>query len=102
MDEPFGPLDALTRSLLQEQLLRLWSEARKTIIFITHDLTEAIALSDRVLIMTARPGKIRKILPINIPRPRDLFHIHDFVGFREAYDEAWDLILSEMGRGQKQ
>jgi len=76
MDEPFGPLDAQTRLLLQNQLLELWHEERKTIVFITHDLGEAIALADRVVVMSARPGRIKTIAPVPIPRPRNLFEIH--------------------------
>src|SRR5690349_15839456 len=76
MDEPFGPLDAQTRLILQNQLLDLWQEERKTVIFITHDLGEAVALADRVVVMSARPGRIKVVAPVPIPRPRDLFEIH--------------------------
>jgi NitT/TauT family transport system ATP-binding protein len=72
MDEPFGALDALTRSVLQRELMLLWSETRKTILFITHNADEAIYLADRVLVMTSRPGKIVLELKIDLPRPRDL------------------------------
>jgi NitT/TauT family transport system ATP-binding protein len=89
MDEPFGPLDAQTRLLLQDQLLGLWERSRKTIVFITHDLVEAIALADRVLVMTARPGVIRSSTTVDLPRPRDVFHIHDHEGFRRLYDRLW-------------
>jgi len=71
MDEPFGALDALTRSVLQRELMLLWSETRKTILFITHNADEAIYLADRVLVMTSRPGKIVLELKIDLPRPRD-------------------------------
>jgi NitT/TauT family transport system ATP-binding protein len=71
MDEPFGALDALTRSVLQRELMLLWSETRKTILFITHNADEAIYLADRVLVMTPRPGKIVLELKIDLPRPRD-------------------------------
>lgn len=69
MDEPFGPLDAQTRIVLQDQLLRLWSATKKTIIFITHDLIEAITLADRVVLMTSRPGRIKSIENVMIPGP---------------------------------
>lgn len=89
MDEPFGPLDAQTRIVLQDQLLKLWETSRATVIFITHDLTEAIGLADRVLLMSARPGRMVRDDRIGIPRPRDIFHIHDDSEFRRLYDEIW-------------
>ena len=96
MDEPFGPLDAQTRLILQDQLLRLWDAARKTIVFITHDLGEAVALADRVVVMTARPGRIKSIRPVPIARPRDLFHIHDDEHFRRTYDRLWEDLEAEV------
>lgn len=96
MDEPFGPLDAQTRLLLQAQLLRWWDAARKTIIFITHDLAEAVALADRVVVMTARPGRVKRICPVPLARPRDLFHLHDDERFRVTYDTLWDDLEEEV------
>lgn len=72
LDEPFGALDALTRSMMQRWLLDIWARHRRTVLFITHDIDEAIFLGDRVLVMTARPGTIKCIEPIDLPRPRDL------------------------------
>ena len=80
MDEPFGPLDAQTRIVLQDQLLKLWSASKKTIVFITHDLIEAITLADRVVLMSSRPGRIKLIESVTIPRPRDVFKIHESDG----------------------
>jgi len=71
MDEPFGALDALTRRYLQHQLLRIWQQHRKTVVFITHSVVEAIYLADRVVLMTARPGRIKTVLKIELPHPRD-------------------------------
>jgi NitT/TauT family transport system ATP-binding protein len=96
MDEPFGPLDAQTRLILQNQLLDLWQEERKTIIFITHDLSEAVALADRVVVMSARPGRIKAIAEVPIPRPRDLFEIHLDERFRETYRLLWGSLEEEV------
>ena len=96
MDEPFGPLDAQTRIVLQDQLLKLWLTTRKTIIFITHDLVEAITLADRVVLMSSRPGKIKSVEAIDIPRPRDVFRIHEDPRFRSAYEKLWQQLRPEV------
>jgi NitT/TauT family transport system ATP-binding protein len=72
MDEPFGALDSQTRSLMQELLLNIWEQSHKTVLFITHDIDEAILLGDRVHVMTARPGRIKEVVEIGIPRPRNV------------------------------
>jgi NitT/TauT family transport system ATP-binding protein len=72
LDEPFAALDAQTRTLMQQELLRVWSAARRTAIFITHNIEEAILLGDRVVVMTARPGRIKEIVAVDLPRPRDV------------------------------
>ena len=71
MDEPFAALDAQTRDIMQAELLRIWHEARKTVLFVTHQIEEAVYLSDRVIVMTKRPGRTKKIINIPLPRPRD-------------------------------
>jgi NitT/TauT family transport system ATP-binding protein len=96
MDEPFGPLDAITRLTLQDELLRLWNRRKKTIVFVTHDLTEAISLADRVVIMTRRPGRIKAIMPVPLARPRDVFHIAETPGFADLHRHLWDTFSSEL------
>ena len=98
MDEPFGPLDAQTRVILQAELLRLWERTRPTVLFVTHDLVEAIALSDRILVFTSRPGTIKREYRVDLPRPRDVFHIHDTPGFSDLYDALWSDIRAEIQR----
>jgi len=70
MDEPFGALDSLTRSIMQDFLLEIWEEQRKTIVLVTHDIDEAIYLADKTVVMTAHPGRIREVIEVNLQRPR--------------------------------
>lgn len=87
MDEPFGALDALTRRFLQTQLLRIWQEHRKTIVFVTHSVPEAVTLSDRIVVMTARPGRFKAVVGIDLAHPRD-FRSDDFHALeRRVYEE---------------
>jgi NitT/TauT family transport system ATP-binding protein len=72
MDEPFAALDAQTRTLMQEELLSVWARSRRSVVFITHNIEEAIFLGDRIVIMTARPGRIKDVVRVNLPRPRDI------------------------------
>ena len=82
MDEPFGALDAQTRNLMQDELLTIWSKTRKTIIFVTHNIEESIYLGDRVLILTARPAKVKKVIQVPLKRPRDRLS-SDFIKIRK-------------------
>jgi len=96
MDEPFGPLDAQTRLVLQDELLRLWDRNKSTIVFVTHDLTEAIALSDKIVLFTARPGTVKRIFTVPLPRPRNVFEIHNEKGFADLYHEIWQYFKTEI------
>src|SRR5262245_3556418 len=89
MDEPFGPLDAQTRVILQAQLLDIWARTGVTIVFITHDLHEAIGLGDRVVLLSARPGRVIRVDKVAMPRPRDIFRMHDNSDFRALYGAIW-------------
>lgn len=98
MDEPFGALDSQTRRVLQGELLRLWSEQRSIVLFVTHDIDEAVRLSDRVLVMTGRPGRILQDIHIPLERPRDLTRREP----REVSDikwQIWQLLEDEVRRG---
>jgi NitT/TauT family transport system ATP-binding protein len=97
MDEPFGPLDAQTRVILQAELLKLWHRSRPTVLFVTHDLVEAIALSDRILVFTCNPGRVKREYTVDIPRPRDPFRIHDAPGFTKLHESLWTDIRAEIG-----
>lgn len=89
MDEPFSALDAQTRLSLQQQFLRLWEKARSTVIFVTHDLAEAIMLSDRVIVLSPRPGRVRADFSIGLERPRALVELQGSDQFHELFQSIW-------------
>ena len=92
MDEPFGPLDAQLKLSLQAELLRLWTGSGKTIVFVTHDIAEAITLSDRVLVLSSQPTRIKLAERIMIPRPRDVHEVRFSPHFETHYRALWDAI----------
>ncbi|MBM4237091.1 MAG: ABC transporter ATP-binding protein, partial [Euryarchaeota archaeon] len=92
MDEPFGALDAQTRNMMQKELLRIWEETKKTVLFITHSVDEAVYLADRIVVMTARPGTLKEIFDITWERPRDRASV-EFASLRKK-------ILQELEREQ--
>jgi NitT/TauT family transport system ATP-binding protein len=98
MDEPFSALDAITKSVLQKTFLQLRDASLKTIIFITHDLNEAIALSDRVAVMTGRPGRVKSVVEIPFGRPRDVYHITREPGFQDLHEQLWACLEPDLGR----
>jgi NitT/TauT family transport system ATP-binding protein len=95
MDEPFGALDAQTRELLQEELLRILEQHRKTLVFITHSIDEAILLGDRIAIMTARPGRIREVIDVGLPRPRQLEACRQTERFAQLHAHIWQQLRPE-------
>jgi NitT/TauT family transport system ATP-binding protein len=103
MDEPFGPLDAQTRQIMGNLLLDLWSADRKAVLFVTHDLEEAIALADRVVIMSAGPAsRIIGDWRVTLPRPRDIFEVRMKHEFHELHREIWQTLKTEVEKTYKQ
>jgi len=103
MDEPFGPLDAQTRQIMGNLLLELWNADRKAVLFVTHDLEEAIALADRVVIMSAGPSaRIIGDWRVTLPRPRDISEVRMEKQFRELHREIWQSLKAEVMKGYAQ
>jgi NitT/TauT family transport system ATP-binding protein len=103
MDEPFGALDVQTKAIMQTELLQLWEQLRPSVLFITHDLDEAVALSDRVVIMTSSPGSVKDIFDIDLPRPRgDVQDIRHESRFLQLQGQIWDSLKDEVTRAYEQ
>jgi len=103
MDEPFGALDVQTKSIMQTELLQLWEQLRPSVLFITHDLDEAVALSDRVVILTSSPGSVKDVFDIDLPRPRgDVQEIRHEKRFLELQGKIWDSLKDEVTRAYAQ
>ena len=96
MDEPFSALDVQTRSLMENELLTLWSASSASVVFVTHDLEEAISLSDRVFVITAGPGTVKSNYPVDLPRPRNVAEIRLQPHFLEIYEEIWKDLRDEV------
>jgi NitT/TauT family transport system ATP-binding protein len=96
MDEPFGALDAQTRVIVQAEFSRVWERYSKTVLMVTHDLTEAIALSDRIVVMSNRPARIKRIYEVGIPRPRDVLELPKTARFHELYASLWEDLKEEL------
>jgi NitT/TauT family transport system ATP-binding protein len=97
MDEPLGALDAQTRAVLQEELLELWEEARKTVLYVTHSIDEAVFLGDRVVVMTANPGTVKTVIEVDLPRPRDL-SVMATPAFAALSGAVWEALRDEVRR----
>ena len=100
MDEPFAALDAQTREILQSELLRIWEKINTTVVFVTHSIDEAIYLAGRIVVMTARPGRVKEIIDIDLPRPRD-GDIRSSTAFNGHRGRVWEALRDEVNKAQK-
>lgn len=96
MDEPFGALDEQNRIILQQELLRIWEQTRKTTIFITHSIDEALCLGDRIMVMSANPGRIKNIIKNDLPRPRNISEIRTSLQYNELFQSIWLILRDEV------
>ena len=94
MDEPFSALDAQTRQLMQEELLAIWARTRQTILYVTHNIHEAVFMADRVVVLSRRPGRVLEIVPVELPRPRVEAMLGE-AAFLGAVERIWSLIKSQ-------
>lgn len=101
MDEPFSALDEQNKLLLQEELLRIWEEHRKTVIFITHSVDEAVTLGDKIVVMTAHPGRIKAVVDVDLPRPRNILELRRDPRFGELVFQIWGYLRSEVDAARK-
>ena len=101
LDEPFSALDVQTRTVMQDELLSLWSETRASVVFVTHDLEEAVALADKVVVLTASPATVKKVHQIDLPRPRVMSEIRYEAKFIEIAKRIWEDLREEVTIGQK-
>jgi NitT/TauT family transport system ATP-binding protein len=98
MDEPFGALDTHTKLRLQAQLLDLWRDRRQTVVFVTHDLAEAITLADRIIVLTSRPGRIKLVHEVKLPRPRDVIGLRETEAYAREFSTVWHVLGEEFAR----
>jgi NitT/TauT family transport system ATP-binding protein len=102
MDEPFSALDAQNKVLLQEELLRIWDEQKKTVVFITHSVDEAVYLGDRIMVMTAQPGRVKTLVPVPLARPRNLIELQKSPEYGELISGIWSGLREEVQRAREQ
>ena len=102
MDEPFANLDEQTKIIMQQELIHLWEGNRKTVVFITHSIDEAILMGDRIMMLTAHPGRVKRVFDIDLPRPRNIAEIRANPHFAELFTEIWGLLKSEVESARQQ
>ena len=102
MDEPFSALDAQNKLLLQEELLHIWEEHKKTVVFITHSVDEAVFLGDRIMVMTAQPGKVKTFVPVPLARPRSIMELQKMPQYGELIAHIWSSLREEVHRARQQ
>jgi NitT/TauT family transport system ATP-binding protein len=102
MDEPFSALDAQNKLLLQEELLHIWEEHKKTVVFITHSVDEAVFLGDRIMVMTAQPGKVKTFVPVPLTRPRNIMELQKMPQYGELIAHIWSSLREEVHRARQQ
>jgi NitT/TauT family transport system ATP-binding protein len=102
MDEPFSALDAQNKLLLQEELLRIWEDHKKTVVFITHSVDEAVFLGDRIMVMTAQPGKVKAFVKVPLARPRDIMALQKSPDYGELIHQIWSSLREEVQRARRQ
>jgi len=102
MDEPFSALDAQNKLLLQEELLHIWEEHKKTVVFITHSVDEAVFLGDRIMVMTAQPGKVKMFVPVPLTRPRNIMELQKMPQYGELIAHIWSSLREEVHRARQQ
>lgn len=95
MDEPFGAIDAQTRALLQQELMGIWEQTHKTVLFVTHAVEEALFLSDRVYVLSSRPARVKEVIDVDLPRPRDPEAIMETESYVRLHRRIWDLLREE-------
>ena len=102
MDEPFGSIDAQTREFMQEEIVRLWDDRKKTVVFVTHDLDEAIYLSDRIVVLTRGPGHVRATIDVDLPRPRWDYDVRGHPRFAEVRRQIWSMLRGDLLEEEKE
>jgi NitT/TauT family transport system ATP-binding protein len=100
MDEPFGALDTHTKLDMHDVLLKIWEREKQTVLFVTHDLSEALTLADRIILFSARPGRIKETFDVNLPRPRDAVTLRETPRYAELFSQVWHSLGEEFIKGR--